>query len=193
MHMHRKISVALAAATLAATFAAAPAAAGNRDPESFPPRVRSAAADLELCSTGLVRRLLMRALAAGLYLERCEAAADVLADVPKALEISYFWPIGAADFARAGDDVLARSFTAAELAPVRGRIARLHAAYRDVQPGDRYRLAYVPGRGTELALNDTPLVVIPGADFARIYFSIWLGDRPADDALRAALLAPPRS
>lgn len=193
MHAQRRIPVALVAVTLAAALAAAPAAASNRDPESFPPRVRSATADLELCSTGLVRRLLMRALAAGLYLERCEAAADVLADVPKALEIAYFWPIGAADFARAGDDVLARSFTAAELAPLRNRIERLHAAYRDVQPGDRYRLAYVPGRGTELALNDTPLVVIPGADFARIYFSIWLGDRPADDGLRAALLAPPRS
>lgn len=189
MTLLKTTSFAVTFATVLATTGASSAAANSRDPESFAPQIRNEAADFELCSTGLVRRFLMRALAAGLYLETCDRTADALADIPKSLEISYFWSIAAKDFAQAGDEVLRRGFSPDELVPVRDRIDRLHAAYRDVRPGDRYRLTYIPGRGTELALNGSRLTVIPGADFARIYFSIWLGDRPADEQLRAALLA----
>lgn len=48
---------------------------------------------------------------------------------------------------------------------------------------DRYSLTYMPGVGTELALNDNPLGVIDGADFAAAYFRIWLGDHPIDNVM----------
>jgi hypothetical protein len=47
----------------------------------------------------------------------------------------------------------------------------------------------VPGRGTTVSLNGEPLVEVEGADFARAYFGIWLGDDPMDRGLRKALLA----
>ncbi|MFM8357803.1 MAG: chalcone isomerase family protein, partial [Verrucomicrobiota bacterium] len=65
---------------------------------------------------------------------------------------------------------------------------RLNRAYRDIRPGDRYTLTYLPGRGTTLRLNDTELVTIEGADFAGAYFRIWLGDDPISPALRDQLL-----
>ena len=55
--------------------------------------------------------------------------------------------------------------------------------------GDRYALSYVPGQGTELTLNGRRLVLVEGADFARVYFAIWLGERPLDDGMRDRLLA----
>lgn len=94
-------------------------------------------------------------------------------------------------FAEAADAILSRTFAAQQLAPLRPRIERLHAAYRDVGPGDRYALTYRPGVGTELALNGEPLVVVPGADFAAAYFAIWLGPEPADQRFRDDLLRRP--
>ena len=49
-------------------------------------------------------------------------------------------------------------------------------------------MTYLPGRGTELALNGTPLAVIEGADFAAAYFGIWLGPNSIDDRLKRDLL-----
>ena len=174
---------------LAVTILAAPAQAARLSGDGFAPRIDSAASPLELCTSGTVRRLFMKALSAGLYLDRCSTPERALEDGSKALEILYFWSIGAKDFADAADAVLARTFAAAELAQLRPRIDQLHRAYRDVRPGDRYRLTYVPDEGLTLTLNGDPLVTVPGADFARAYFAIWLGPRPADEGLRADLLA----
>ena len=73
--------------------------------------------------------------------------------------------------------------------PRRPSLDRINALYRDVKPGDRYSLTYLPGRGTELALNGEPLGLIAGSDFASAYFSIWLGPKPLDAALKAQLLS----
>jgi Chalcone isomerase-like len=75
-----------------------------------------------------------------------------------------------------------------ETLSARPGLDRLNAWYRDVEPGDRYSLTYVPGVGTELALNDQRLGVIDGAHFADAYFRIWHGDRPIDASLRDRLL-----
>ena len=68
------------------------------------------------------------------------------------------------------------------------RLDRFGSMYRDVRPGDRYALNYVPGLGTELTLNGASLGRIPGADFAAAVFAIWLGANPIDEDFKAELL-----
>ena len=58
---------------------------------------------------------------------------------------------------------------------LQSRIDNLAALYRDVKPGDRYALTYIPDEGTTLSLNGETLGSIPGDDFARAVFAIWLG------------------
>lgn len=144
---------------------------------------------LQLRNAALLRYLkLFRAYVAALYLPEEVPADKVLSDVPKRLEISYLVAIKGADFGRGAEPTLKRNHTQEELAGLQGRISRINAAYRDVRPGDRYALTYLPGRGTELSLNGTPLVTIEGADFAAAYFGIWLGREPIDDQLKRDLL-----
>jgi len=130
----------------------------------------------------------IKAYVAALYLPEGVKAEEVLADVPKRLELSYLVSIKGPDFHKGAAPVLERNQTPAELARIQGRIDRINAAYKDVTSGDRYSLSYLPGRGTELALNGTPLIVIEGADFAVAYFGIWLGREPIDDKLKRDLL-----
>jgi hypothetical protein len=156
---------------------------------AFAPVVRAETRELALCGAGLLRWRLLKGYAMALYLPACEDGVDPLDDVAKHLELSTFWPIGAERFARTAGRILERSFAPSELDALRGRLAEIDASWRDVRPGDRYALTYVPGRGTTLKLNGDELVTIPGADFARAYFGIWLGERSMDEDLRDALLS----
>ena len=142
-----------------------------------------------LRNASLLRYLrFIKAYVAALYLPEGVRTVDVLSDVPKRLELSYLVAIKGSDFGKGAAPTLERNLTAAELARLQGRIDRINAAYKDVKVGDRYSLTYLPGRGTELALNGAPLVTIEGADFAAAYFGIWLGRASIDDKLKRDLL-----
>lgn len=109
-------------------------------------------------------------------------------DISKSLELSYFHSIKAADFGSASDKLLKEALTGAEYDRLSERLKTFYGLFRDVSPGDHYRLVYRPGKGTELQLNDEPLGIAPGANFAVAYFGIWLGEKPINKAFRDHLL-----
>jgi len=156
----------------------------------FPDSVASGEDALPLFGLGLLRyRVLFRGYVGGLYLPRGSHSTQALDDIPKALELYYFWDIEGRFFGEAADELLARTHPPERIAALRGRLDRLHRLYRDVKPGDRYRLTYTPGRGTTLSYNDKPLGTIEGADFAADYFGIWLGRDPLSEAFRDQMLS----
>jgi hypothetical protein len=156
---------------------------------TFAESVREGSTVLRLHNAALLRYLkVIKAYVAAVYLPEGVTSNNVLEDVPKRLEISYLVSIKGSDFGKGAEPVLVRNQRPEELARLRSRIDRLNAIYRDVKPGDRYALTYLPGRGTELTLNGVPLTVIEGADFAEAYFGIWLGREPIDAKLKRDLL-----
>ena len=106
----------------------------------------------------------------------------------KRLEVVYRVNAKAKQFAVAGEKILARNYSPGELAPVQERLDQINSWYPDPEKDDRCAITYVPGKGTELTFNEKLLGTIPGEDFARLYFSIWLGDDPACPRLRKDLL-----
>ena len=186
----RFVAPIFAAALGVAILTTQPCAAAELEGVHFADQVRAGDTDLRLSCVGLLRyKLFIKAYVAALYIGDGAAPADALeADVPKRLDLSYFWSIRGADFGKAGDHILAQNVDAQTLATLRPRLDQINAWYRDVKPGDRYSLTYLPGVGTELALNGSRLGVIDGADFASAYFRIWLGDTPIDTRLRDQLL-----
>lgn len=133
-------------------------------------------------------RVVFRGYVAALYLPDGAEPNRVLDDIPKRLEIHYFWSIPAQAFGEVANKVLRQNLSSQEFAAIAARVEELHRVYENVRPGDRYALTYVPGIGTELSLNGVVKARVPGADFAAAYFSIWLGDQPLDAALKRALL-----
>jgi len=126
--------------------------------------------------------------AAALYLGTNVPAARAMDDVPRRLEIHYLHDTPQSRMVRTAEETLARNLSPEQFAAVRERVARLHAAYADGSRGGSATLTYIPGRGTEFALNDTPRVLIEGADFAAAYFTVWLGDRPSSRSVKDQLL-----
>lgn len=156
---------------------------------TFADSIQAGSATLPLYNAALLRYLkFIKAYVAALYLPEGVKPDQVLSDVPKRLELQYLVSIKGPDFGKGAEPTLKLNQTPAELVQLRSRIDRINSTYRDVKPGDRYALTYLPGRGTELALNGTPLTVIEGADFAAAYFGIWLGRDSIDDKLKRDLL-----
>jgi len=147
---------------------------------------------LKLVGTGLQRyAYIYHVCVAALYLPAGTKPVDALTNVPKTLEIEYFHKIRADQFASLTVKGVKANTPPAEFARVEARLGDFVAAYRSVQPGDRYALTFLPGDGTTLALNGKTIIHIPGDDFARALYAVWLGKKPVTEGLKAGLLGQP--
>ena len=143
---------------------------------------------LKLTGTGLLRYWGFKAYTGAFYLEEAASTDDALSDTAKRIELEYFRSIKGKDFGPATDKSIAKNVDSETLKRLRPRIDYHNSLYEDVQPGDRYSLTYIPGRGTELALNGEPKGLIEGADFAAAVFSIWLGSKPISKSFKKQIL-----
>jgi len=156
----------------------APAASGARYDHLFLPSTRSGDITLERKGVSqLTVGYVFKVHAAAFYQEASRGPSDVFGDRPRHLEVHYLRNISRDAFIDAAEDMLAKQHSAAEIASIREGIQQINTLYQDVKTGDRYALTYTPGAGTELFFNGQSKGVIPGAEFARIYFSIWLGPK----------------
>ncbi len=181
----------IAILTVTLALAGSPAASGTVVVEGvrFAETVAAGDADLPLRGAGLLRYMVfIKAYVAAFYLPEAVRTEEALFDVPKHLEIEYFHAIAAPDFATATRSGIARNVSMTRFERLKPAVEELNALYRDVTPGDRYSLTYVPGTGTTLALNGNPLGTVAGADFAAGLFAIWLGPMPLDEGLKRTLL-----
>lgn len=129
---------------------------------------------------------------ATLYSSGNAATEGILGDkVSKCLLLNYAVGVKQTDFVKAAMTVLNKQFTEQQLNLVQEGINQVHAGYQDVSKGDSYTLCYNSDNvTTTLAYNGNPIVSVNSADFARVYFSIWLGEeKPLDKTLRNDLLA----
>jgi hypothetical protein len=144
---------------------------------------------LKIRGAGLLRVMAFaKVYVSALYLPEDCASKMVLSDVPKRLEVEYMRSIEGSDFGRVTNKKISENVDPQTYERLRPRIEYHNSLYQDVRPGDRYSLTYIPGKGTELALNGVPQGVIEGADFAAAVFSIWLGPKPINESLKKDLL-----
>ncbi len=158
---------------------------------SFSEQMQLAGETLELSGTGVAKyRIVITVYAAGLYLPADTKTAQVLAgDTPRSLAIEYFHDISAADIIKAARTKLEEQLSSSELGKLEPKIKQFHSMYQAVSDGDRYRMDYIPGTGTQLLFNGRPVGTVKGADFAAAYFGIWLdADDPLSKNLRRDLL-----
>lgn len=143
---------------------------------------------MRLTGAGLLRYWSFKAYTGALYLEEGASIDDVLSDTAKRIELEYFRSIKGKDLGPATDKSIAKNVDSKTFKRLQTQIDYHNSLYEDVQPGDRYSLTYIPGRGTELALNGEPKGVIEGADFAAAVFSIWLGPKPINNSFKKQIL-----
>jgi len=107
--------------------------------------------------------------------------------LPLALEIEY-----ARDFAGAAiaERSLKEMRRQAEIASDTGArwLDAMTRIFPDVRAGDRITGVQRPGTGARFFVNGRLQGELPDAEFARLFFGIWLSPRTSEPTLRAALL-----
>lgn len=86
------------------------------------------------------------------------------------------------------DEGFESNTTEQQLSALRSRIDELATFFPDLVEGDVIALDSIPGVGTRVTVNDQVKGTIAGDDFYPALLDIWLGDEPADDDLKDAML-----
>lgn len=136
------------------------------------------------------RYFFMDVYTAALYAPGSADLNNILSGIPKSLILNYHRRIKKEWMIKAAQDRLAAN-PQVNLPALRSRLNQMNAVYEDVKEGDRYELRYEPGRGTSLYLNGRLKTTIPGEDFQRAYFGIWLSEKPISKKFRDQLFAEP--
>ena len=115
--------------------------------------------------------------------------ADNFAAHPLALELTYLRDFSAEAIARRSLQEMQRQESIAPAQAERWQQA-LQAALPDVKKGDRLTGVYRPGVGAAFWMGGRMVGEVADAQFARLFFGIWLSHRTSEPALRQALTTP---
>ena len=113
---------------------------------------------------------------------------DNAAAQPLALELAYLRSFDSQDVAERSISEIRRS---ASVSDVQAKLwmEEMVRVLPDVKKGDRLMGLNQPGAGVQFWLNGKPLGDIRDAEFARLFFGIWLSPKTSEPKLRSALLA----
>lgn len=150
--------------------------------------------DTVLNGAGLRTRFMLKVYVIGLYGPKRADSADAFSTAPgpKRIHIATLRDLTAEQFADALIDGLRKNTSDAEFAKLQPRADEFRAqllALKSTPSGSQIRIEWLPATGTRLSVgNEIRGRDIPGEDFFRALLRIWLGDKPVDGDLRAALL-----
>ena len=192
--MNRKWMQGLAAAVLAGAALGALAQPAELEGVKLEPAAQVGAATLQLNGAGLRTRAFFKVYVAALYVPQksTEAAALLAQKGPRRIVLTMLRNVDAESFAGALNDGLKANHSEAQLAGWKAQIDGLNASLKAVgeaRKGDVIQIEFTPEAGTRVLVNGQPKgAALPGEDFITALLRIWLGDKPADGALKKGML-----
>lgn len=160
----------------------------------FEDKARLGQTELVLNGAGMRSKFIIKVYAVGLYqVEKKTAAVDVLAlKGAKRLHIVTLRELTAEQFADALVEGIHKNHSDAETEPLKARIAEFKNAILSLKTaakGDVITIDWLPEGGTRLSVNGKQQGRdIAGEDFYLALLKIWIGDKPAAQDLKEALL-----
>lgn len=143
-----------------------------------------------LLGRGTLRFLGLRIYEARLWSGATTPAADWAA-APLALELEYARGLSGAKIAeRSLAEMRRQGDIAAE--PAKRWLGAMTQIFPDVKEGDRITGLNLPGVGVRFFVNGQLRGDVRDADFARLFFGIWLSPKTSEPTLRDALLGSPQ-
>ncbi len=196
MHRRSLAFAALLCSALPATWAqtASPAQPLQVSGVAYPPSVQVAGSNLQLNGAGTRYKFIVKVYTAGLYLAAKAATPEAVTATPgpKRLHVVMLREIDANElgklFTRGMQDNAPRESFSKSI-PGTLRMAEIFSSRKKLVAGDSFSVDWVPDVGTTVLVNGQPQgAPIKEPEFFVALMSIWLGPRPADDALKSALL-----
>ena len=126
---------------------------------------------------------------AGLYVASRARTADALLDLthPIVLDLRFVRDVDSDTM----NEALVQGFTrnaGGNRAALQARIDQLQGWVPNLTEGMNLVFTWLPGQGLQMKVDGRVRGVIPGEDFASVFFRIWLGPQPPNRGLRTGLL-----
>lgn len=178
----------LAAAAIAWSVAAGAMDVGG---VTIPDRASVGGQELVLNGAGVRTRAFFKVYVGALYVPaKAHTLADVLAKGPRRIQLTLLRNLTPDQLVDALVDGLKANNGEAELAAVKAQQEQMVAtmkAFGDVKEKDVVTID-AAGGGTQIGLNGQVKATIPGDAFNAALTKVWLGDKPAQDDLKKAML-----
>lgn len=158
---------------------------------AMPAKLKVGDAELKFNGSGERNKFFMQMYLAGLYLSEPsgDGPAIVAADAPMAIRIEITSGLVTQQKLV---DALNEGFTSStggKTDPLRKEIEQFRGCFAAaIAKGDVFDLVYLPSHGVVVLKNGKRQGAIAGIAFKQALFGIWLGDKPADEKLKLAML-----
>lgn len=141
---------------------------------------------------GVRKKVFFKLYVGGLYLSEksSDAAAIINADKPMAVKLQITSSmISSENMSEAIIEGFEAS-TGGNTAPLKSKIDEFVNTFKkgEIVEGNVFDIVYVPGKGVQSYKNGQLQSTVEGMDFKKALFGIWLGNKPADAALKTAML-----
>ncbi|MCE4538733.1 chalcone isomerase family protein [Pelomonas sp. P7] len=161
----------------------------------YEPTLDLAGQKLVLNGAGVRYKFVVKVYTAGLYLtHKAGTTAEVLAAPgPKRIHIQMLRDIDGNELGKLFTKGMEANAPREEFVKcINGvlKLSEVFASRKQLNSGDNFSVDYVPGVGSTLLLNGKTIMTDPikEPEFFTALLRIWLGDKPADDSLKDALL-----
>ena len=146
---------------------------------------------LVLNGAGIRKKLFIKVYVGSLYLTAKQTAVGkILADPgAKSIVMNFLYKeVSTKKLVDGWNKGFADNSSAKEIKALQKRINQFNSLFTTVYKGDKIRLDYLPGKGTQVRINSTLKGSVQGEDFYQALLEIWLGAKPADANLKDAML-----
>jgi hypothetical protein len=143
---------------------------------------------LVLNGMGLREKYFLDIYVGSLYLPAKTRSADeaISVDAPKRIEMDFIYrEVTVAQMSETFDEAIAKNPSVQAQA---SKFAQLEGMLETVHAGDKVVLDYVPGTGITLTVKGRVRGTIPGADFMKAVWTVYLGPNPPTEDLTKGML-----
>lgn len=165
-----------------------PAQAGSLGGVTLPDQATVAGQPVVLNGLGLRTKYFLSIYVGALYLPKKTTSAKeaIEIDAPKRIEMAFIYSqVTQQQLIDTWNEGVAKNPDAAAL---RDRFDQLNGMMETVNSGDHIVLDYAPGKGTTVTVKGKVKGTIPGADFMKALFAIFIGDDPPTTRLKNGML-----
>jgi hypothetical protein len=143
---------------------------------------------LELSGAGLRKKYFVKVYVGALYLPEKTGIPDQAIRMTGARQVTmhFLRDVGADKVTAGWSEGFIKNTK--DMAALNERLNKFNALFEDMKEGDEIILQYLPGEGTTVIIKGRHKGTIVGEDFMQALLRVWLGDKPADDGLKAAML-----
>ena len=168
-----------------------PAVALEIEGLTFPDHAEVNGQQLQLNGAGLRSKFFVSVYVGGLYIPNRSSAVDEILDMPGAKRVAMqfiYDEISATKIRDAWLEGFTENNSEQDMSDFQTKIEAFNNLWPTLKAGDTAWVDYLPGKGTQITLNNTILGIVEGEKFNQAVLRIWLGDNPVDSDLKAGML-----